>query len=130
MNKDTMSYRLPRSRDCATVSVNVDGEPIQAFVGETVATVLLAMGQRTFRHTAHHHAPRGLFCGMGICFDCLVTIDGQPNVRACMTPVRAGMVVDTGPRAPDDTERDRDARDQEAQGDLWPAPGSGRPADA
>jgi predicted molibdopterin-dependent oxidoreductase YjgC len=79
-----------------TVGVTVDGEPVQAYPGETVATVLLAMGRQTFRHTDHLHAPRGLFCGMGVCFDCLVTIDGQANVRACMTPVQAGMVVETG----------------------------------
>jgi len=60
-----------------------------------VATVLLAMGRRAFRRTGNG-APRGLFCGMGICFDCLVTVDGRPNVRACMTTVQPGMVVETG----------------------------------
>jgi NADH dehydrogenase/NADH:ubiquinone oxidoreductase subunit G len=78
------------------VTVTVDGDPVQAYPGETVATVLLAAGRRTFRHTDQLHAPRGLFCGMGVCFDCLVTVDGQPNVRACVTPVHAGMVVETG----------------------------------
>jgi predicted molibdopterin-dependent oxidoreductase YjgC len=79
-----------------TVYVTVDGEPVHSYPGETVATVLLAMGRWTFRHTDHLRAPRGLFCGMGICFDCLVTVDGQANVRACMTPVHAGMVIETG----------------------------------
>jgi aerobic-type carbon monoxide dehydrogenase small subunit (CoxS/CutS family) len=59
-----------------------------------VATVLLALGRRTFRHTGHG-APRGLFCGMGVCFDCLVTVDGVENVRACLTPVTEGMVIAT-----------------------------------
>ena len=90
--------RLPRRRGSQTVEVLVDGEKVQAYVGEMVATVLLAQGQLTFRHTDQGHSPRGLFCGMGVCFDCLVTIDGQPNVRACLTPVQAGMVVETGER--------------------------------
>ena len=90
------SSRLPRPTGSPMVTVTVDGDPVRAYPGETVATVLLAMGRRTFRHTDQLHAPRGLFCGMGVCFDCLVTIDGQPNVRACVTPVHAGMVVETG----------------------------------
>ncbi len=88
--------RLPRAGGGDTVAVMVDGQAVDAFPGETVATVLLALGRQTFRHTDRLHSPRGLFCGMGVCFDCLVTIDGQPNVRACMTPVQAGMVVETG----------------------------------
>ena len=94
------SSRLPRQTGSPVLTVSVDGEPVQAYPGETVATVLLAAGRQTFRHTDHLHAPRGLFCGMGVCFDCLVTVDGQPNVRACVTPVHAGMVVETG-GAPD-----------------------------
>jgi hypothetical protein len=77
--------------------IEVDGEPVPAFAGETVATVLLALGRRTFRHTGHG-APRGLYCGMGVCFDCLVTVDGVENVRACLTPVEDGMVIATGCR--------------------------------
>jgi len=80
------------------LAITVDGQPVQAFAGETVATVLLALGQRTFRHTGKG-SPRGLFCGMGVCFDCLVTVDGVENVRACMTPVAEGMVIATGGRA-------------------------------
>ncbi len=87
--------RLPRAGG-ATVAVTVDGQAVEAYPGETVATVLLALGRQAFRHTDRLHSPRGLFCGMGVCFDCLVTIDGQPNVRACMTAVQAGMVVETG----------------------------------
>lgn len=76
-------------------TVTVDGESAPAYPGETVAAVLLALGRRTFRHTAHA-APRGLFCGMGVCYDCLVTVDGQPDVRACVTIVQPGMVIETG----------------------------------
>ncbi len=78
------------------LTVKVDGEQVSAFAGESVATVLLASGRQTFRHSERNHAPRGLFCGMGVCFDCLVTIDGIENVRACMTPVEDGMMIETG----------------------------------
>ena len=77
------------------ITVIVDGTPVQAYLGETVASVLLAQGLRAWRRTARLGQPRGLFCGMGICFDCLVTVDGQPDVRACITPVADGMVVRT-----------------------------------
>ena len=90
------SSRLPRPTGSPMLTVSVDGEPAEAYPGETVATLLLALGRQTFRHTDHLHAPRGLFCGMGVCFDCLVTVDGQANVRACMTPVQAGMTIETG----------------------------------
>lgn len=90
------SGRLPRSRDCATFTIEVDGELVQAYAGESVAAVLAACGRRSFRETDGHRAPRGLFCGMGICFDCLVTVNGEPNVRACMTTVEEGMTVETG----------------------------------
>lgn len=96
MSNVIKSARLHRASDSAAVVVTVDGESVQVYPGEMVATVLLAMGRLTFRHTDRGHSPRGVFCGMGVCFDCLVTIDGQPNVRACLTPVQAGMVVETG----------------------------------
>jgi predicted molibdopterin-dependent oxidoreductase YjgC len=76
------------------VTIQVDGKAVQAYAGETVATALLALGLHTFRHTESGE-PRSLFCGMGVCFDCLVTVDGVDNVRACMTPVAEGMVIAT-----------------------------------
>ena len=72
-----------------------DGEPITAFEGETVAAALLAAGSRTMRTTPVNGEPRGVFCGMGICFDCLVVIDSEPSRRACMTFAREGMRVET-----------------------------------
>ncbi len=77
------------------VEIRVDGEPVAAFEGETIAAALIASGRSSFRHTARQSAPRGLFCGMGICFDCLMTVNGVPNVRTCITPVEDGMVVQT-----------------------------------
>jgi predicted molibdopterin-dependent oxidoreductase YjgC len=76
------------------VTITLDGVPLQAYLGETIAGALLASGQRAWRRTAGGE-PRGLFCGIGVCFDCTVTVDGVPNVRACITPVIEGMVVET-----------------------------------
>lgn len=82
------------TRSSQAVTITVDGLPVQAFLGETIAGALLAKGQRAWRRTCQGE-PRGLFCGIGICFDCTVTVDGLPNVRACLTPVADGMVVET-----------------------------------
>ena len=73
-------------------TIEVDGEAVPACGGQTVAAALLAAGKRVFRRTPNG-APRGVFCGMGVCFDCLVTVDGRPDQRACITPARPGMRV-------------------------------------
>ncbi len=78
----------------ARVAIEIDGAPAEAFLGETVATALLAAGRRAFRRTDRRGAPRGLYCAIGLCFDCLVRVDGR-RVRACQTPVAAGMRVTT-----------------------------------
>lgn len=77
------------------LTILVDGHEVEACEGETVAAALTAAGRRTLRTTARAGAPRGYFCGMGVCHDCLMTVDGLPNVRACMTPVRDGLRVET-----------------------------------
>jgi hypothetical protein len=70
----------------------LDGRPVTAYEGETVATMLLAEGHAAVRRTPRGE-PRGVFCGMGVCFDCLVIVDGVPNSRACVTFVHEGMDV-------------------------------------
>jgi D-hydroxyproline dehydrogenase subunit gamma len=75
-----------------SVTILLDGEPVEAFEGETVAAVLLARGRIESRRTVAGE-PRGIFCGMGVCFDCLMVVDGVPNTRACMTWVREGLDV-------------------------------------
>ena len=75
------------------IEFELDGEKVVAYEGETIAAALIASGKRTFRHTAKLDQPRGIFCGMGVCFDCTMTVDGVPNVRTCVTPVQAGMKV-------------------------------------
>lgn len=86
----------------ATLRITFDGTEIAATEGETVAAALLAANIPTFRETPVHATPRAPFCMMGICFDCLVEIDGTPNRQACMTIVRDGMVINRqrGARTP------------------------------
>jgi predicted molibdopterin-dependent oxidoreductase YjgC len=79
--------------DGESVAVWLDGERIEARAGESVAAALLAAGQRAFRTTPVSGAPRGPWCMMGACFDCLVEIDGEANLQACMIPVREGMRI-------------------------------------
>lgn len=77
------------------LTIIVDGEPVVAFEGETVAAALMAAGKRVFRHTQKKGEPRGYFCGLGRCTDCIMTINGVPQVRTCITLVEEGMRVET-----------------------------------
>ena len=88
-----MFARLPDASPSA-VAIVVDGEPVGAREGDSVAAALLAAGLFAFRTTAVTGGPRGPFCMMGACFDCLLTIDGVANRQACMTRVRAGMRIE------------------------------------
>ena len=82
----------------AEIEFSLDGAPARCRAGLTVAAALLEAGTRTLRISPRAAAPRSLFCGMGVCFDCAMEIDGRPSVRACATLVRPGMRVVT-PRA-------------------------------
>ena len=94
MSVSKTTLRLPQVQRGKQISVQIDGQSTPAFAGETIAAVLLAEGRRGFRRTAGGQA-RGFYCGMGICYDCLITVDDTPNIRACVTPVADGMVVET-----------------------------------
>jgi predicted molibdopterin-dependent oxidoreductase YjgC len=76
-------------------AVLLDGRPVRGRPGQSVAAVLIASGLRAWRTTRRGGRPRGLYCGIGVCFDCLVTLNGTPNVRACVTVVRAGDRIET-----------------------------------
>lgn len=73
------------------VSLQIDGRTITARAGDTVAMALLQAGISHFRDTPVSGQPRAPLCLMGVCFDCLLQVDGQPNVQACMVHVREGM---------------------------------------
>lgn len=77
----------------AALTIKVNGASVSAFAGENVAAALAAAGFRAFRKTEAGASPRGLYCGMGMCYDCLATIDGVPNTRACLTEVRDGLEI-------------------------------------
>lgn len=70
-----------------------DGDDISFVPGQSVGAALTAAGIRSWRTTRLTGRPRGLFCGIGICFDCLVVADGRPNERACLLPARDGLKV-------------------------------------
>ncbi|UXY18391.1 (2Fe-2S)-binding protein [Streptomyces cynarae] len=74
-------------------TVTFDGREIEALPGQTVAAALWAAGITSWRTTRREGRPRGVFCGIGVCFDCLVTVDDRPNQRACLVPVRPGDVI-------------------------------------
>jgi thioredoxin reductase/bacterioferritin-associated ferredoxin len=74
------------------VTITFDGRPLEARRGESLAAALTAHGVRAFRATKSDR-PRGLFCGMGVCQDCLVEVDGRPNQRACMIKVEDSITV-------------------------------------
>ena len=75
--------------------IRCDGEEIVAAVSDSVASALLASGRRHFLISPHDGEPRGGFCFVGRCADCLMVIDGQPGTMACVTRVRPGMSVET-----------------------------------
>lgn len=79
----------------AAIGFTFDGRPLSARPGDTVAAALLANGVATCRETPVSGASRGPFCLMGVCFDCLVVINGVGNRQACLTPLREGMAVET-----------------------------------
>jgi predicted molibdopterin-dependent oxidoreductase YjgC len=77
------------------VTITVDGRNIEAFEDESIAAALAASGIRVHRTTAKYGEPRGVFCNIGRCTDCVMKVDGRPNVRTCVTRVRDGMRVES-----------------------------------
>ena len=80
---------LPPERDRARtapgrpITLSIDGESVTGLEGQSIAGVLLASGRLTWRTTAAGRRGRGLFCGIGVCYDCLLTVNGLRDVRAC-----------------------------------------------
>jgi predicted molibdopterin-dependent oxidoreductase YjgC len=93
---------LPLAERPRIFSLQVEGRPIQAREGESLAAALLVAGVVPFRSTPVSGAPRAPLCMMGVCFECLVHVDGQQNVQSCAVEVREGMEVrlPVGARAP------------------------------
>ena len=72
-----------------------DGQEIKGYEGEPIAAALKAAGVMVHRYTKKEHKPRGIFCAIGRCTDCVMVVDGKPNVRTCVTPLREGMNIQT-----------------------------------
>lgn len=76
------------------VNVSFDGRPLVAVPGQNIGAALVSNGVTAWRSTRKNARPRGLFCGIGVCFDCLVTVDGEANQRACLVEVQEGMEIE------------------------------------
>jgi predicted molibdopterin-dependent oxidoreductase YjgC len=77
------------------VMIEFDGKPVEAYEGEPIAAALMASGFKILRYTPKYNEPRGIFCAIGRCTDCMMIVDGAPNIRTCITPVKAGMKIET-----------------------------------
>jgi D-hydroxyproline dehydrogenase subunit gamma len=77
-----------------TLTIYLDGAPLSARDGDSVATAILSHGIHATRETPVSGAPRGPYCMMGACFDCLAVVDGLPGVQTCLAPVRDGMRIE------------------------------------
>ncbi len=86
---------LGKLRKKRRVNIFLDEKKIEALEGEPIAAALIASGVKGFRRTRRFHHPRGIFCALGRCTDCIMVVDGVPNVRTCVTPVREGMRIKT-----------------------------------
>ena len=76
-----------------TGELTFDGRPIPFREGQTIGAALTAAGVTSWRTTRGAGEPRGLFCGIGVCYDCILTVDERRARRACVTPARDGQIV-------------------------------------
>ena len=86
-------FRKLHDPGSAAVTVTIDGVPVAAEAGESIAAVLLRQGEIWSRTTPVTQAKRAPYCLMGVCFDCLAEVDGIASVQTCLTPVRDGMRI-------------------------------------
>ena len=77
------------------VTFTFDGKEMKGYEGEPIAAALRAAGVMTHRNTSKLDMPRGIFCAIGRCTDCVMIVDGKPNIRTCVTPLQEGMKVQT-----------------------------------
>jgi predicted molibdopterin-dependent oxidoreductase YjgC len=77
------------------VLIEFNGKKIEVEEGEPISASLMAAGVSVFHYTKKYRAPQGLFCAVGRCSDCFMIVDGIPNIRTCVTPVRGGMKIET-----------------------------------
>jgi len=95
MPTDSLFKPLPLAGRPETVSVTLNGSALQVPVGTSVAAGLLSAGVKRFRNSPVSGEPRAPFCMMGVCFECLLDIDGAPNRQSCLVELKEGMVIRT-----------------------------------
>lgn len=88
------------------VTFTYNGQTLEGYEGEPIATALKANGVMAHRYTAKTHEPRGVFCAIGRCTDCVMIVDDMPNVRTCITPLEEGMKVETQYGVSNKTEKE------------------------
>lgn len=77
------------------VKFTYDGKELTGYLGEPIAAALKEAGVMVHRYTKKKHEPRGIFCAIGRCTDCVMVVNGVPNIRTCITPLEEGMVIQT-----------------------------------
>ncbi|MEE3468578.1 MAG: (2Fe-2S)-binding protein [Eubacterium sp.] len=77
------------------ITFTFDGKQMKGFAGEPIAVALKANGVMIHRYTKKEHKPRGIFCAIGRCTDCVMVVNGKPNIRTCVTPLEQGMEIQT-----------------------------------
>lgn len=78
-----------------TVAFTFDGAKLSGYENEPIAAALHAAGVMEISHSMEKHRPRGLYCAIGNCSSCMMVVNGEPNVRVCLEPLKEGMVVET-----------------------------------
>jgi len=77
------------------ISFIYNGQAMEGYEGEPIAAALKAAGVMVHRYTSKKHEPRGVFCAIGRCTDCVMVVDGKPNTRTCVTQLEEGMIIET-----------------------------------
>lgn len=95
MSRITNHPILGETPERKLVKFTYDGKTLEGYEGEPIASALRVAGVMAHRYTAMKHEPRGVFCAIGRCTDCVMVVDGKPNVRTCITPLAEGMTVET-----------------------------------
>lgn len=98
INQHPILDNLEEREEC---SFTFDGKVYKGYKGDTIASALLANGVRQLRVHEESGNPRGIYCNIGHCFECRVTVNGKTGVRACMTKIEEGMAVESGKRMPE-----------------------------
>ncbi|WP_166979484.1 (2Fe-2S)-binding protein [Paramicrobacterium fandaimingii] len=125
------AYRLSPEHDPAEridgdrVSITVDGERLTGPVGSTIAGVLLENGRDSWRITSRGRRPRGIFCGIGMCYDCILTVGDERDVRACQRRACDGDVVSLQSEGRPDAAGGADSHDTQPAGTAPTAPPDG-----